>query len=685
MDSEFEKRKNLSYMANLLVNEKYVKNNLKDVVDWIFDEGFYFLETSLHRDFRVNYGNEFLNKYKGNKSGAIKRVIEYGEAFKKKYALTKRIKPSILESNLIYLKELFDLNEGEKELLGFYIRYNFYYIIRDILLNRHKMSNVEKACLLGMELDKLTDIIQKGGYLYNLGFLSSCCEGKIELNNGMKFKYLCSSKFKNINEFREFFLGKSIEATLKWNDFLHIKNKDILEKILKNSLINNVKGVNILLYGEPGTGKTEFAKTLVNKVGAKLYGIGEGIDNILERDDSRYKQLMRTNILLSKEKNTCLLVDEADDILNACYGRNIFYHSKTDANVSKIRVNRILENNSQPTIWIANQICDMDKSYLRRFTFAIAFNKPDRETIEGMWLKSLRHNGLSSDKSVAKDFAKKYSISPSFIDMATKTSKFIGGGIEEVKLTLDAVQEAYSNGKKLKKEESVSKIEFNPNILNTDTNLEILTNRIIELKRLDFSLCLYGVSGTGKSFFAEHLGEKLGIEVIKKKCSDLLSSYVGGTEENIAQAFEEARTRGAMLIFDEADSFLQDRSNAFRNWEVTQVNEMLTQMEKHKYPFICTTNLMDRLDKASLRRFTFKVKYDYMNDLQREICFKHFFGIEPMGGLSDLTKLTPGDFKVVKDKAEILGFLDNKDELIRMLELEMAGKDVEVVKKIGFI
>ena len=48
-------------------------------------------------------------------------------------------------------------------------------------------------------------------------------------------------------------------------------------------------------------------------------------------------------------------------------------------------------------------------------------------------------------------------------------------------------------------------------------------------------------------------------------------------------------------IFDEADSFLQDRSRAMRSWEISSVNEMLTWMENHPYPFVCTTNLMETL------------------------------------------------------------------------------------------
>ena len=224
---------------------------------------------------------------------------------------------------------------------------------------------------------------------------------------------------------------------------------------------------------------------------------------------------------------------------------------------------------------------------------------------------------------------------------------------------------------------------FNPALLNTDTDLSLLTKRISNLPQRNFSLCLYGVSGTGKSAFAEYLAQSLNMPVVKKKCSDLLSMWVGGTEKSIASAFAEARENQALLIFDEADSFLHDRRGAARFWEVTQVNEMLTQMENHPYPFVCTTNLMETLDQACLRRFTFKVAYSYMTPPQRQLAFKHFFGMDDVD-LTSVDTLTPGDFAVVKQKAEILGLLDNKEELIKMLRMEQSNKK-PISRKIGFL
>ena len=146
--------------------------------------------------------------------------------------------------------------------------------------------------------------------------------------------------------------------------------------------------------------------------------------------------------------------------------------------------------------------------------------------------------------------------------------------------------------------------------------------------------------------------------MIEKRASDLLSMFVGESEKAIAQAFQEAADRRAVLILDEADSFLRDRAGAQRSWEVTQVNEMLTWMERHPRPFVCTTNLMDSLDPATLRRFVFKVKFLPMTTAQARAAFGRSFGVEAPKGLDRLDNLTPGDFAVVARKARVLAERD---------------------------
>jgi hypothetical protein len=225
------------------------------------------------------------------------------------------------------------------------------------------------------------------------------------------------------------------------------------------------------------------------------------------------------------------------------------------------------------------------------------------------------------------------------------------------------------------KNEKPIKHAFSTSLLNCDTDLEELTHKLENCKYEDFSLCLYGVPGSGKSEYARFLANKLNMKVLQKRGSDLFSAWVGQAEKNIAEAFSEAVKKRMFLVFDEADSFLLDRRHAIRTWEVTQVNEMLTHMESHPLPFVCTTNLMEAIDQASLRRFTFKVKYDFLTPSQVELAFRHFFGTDSTVSLDDLTYMSPGDFAVVVKKARIFG-IDDHAELVTLLKQEQDVKEV---------
>ncbi|MET0179097.1 MAG: ATP-binding protein [Novosphingobium sp.] len=115
----------------------------------------------------------------------------------------------------------------------------------------------------------------------------------------------------------------------------------------------------------------------------------------------------------------------------------------------------------------------------------------------------------------------------------------------------------------------------------------------------------------------------------------------------IAEAFAEAQQRGGVLLFDEADSLLFDRTTARASWEVGQVNEMLTWLDRHPLPVIAATNHPDKLDPATLRRFVFKLRLRPLGPATSARAFTRFFGAEAPSTLADLRNLTPGDFAVV--------------------------------------
>ena len=153
-------------------------------------------------------------------------------------------------------------------------------------------------------------------------------------------------------------------------------------------------------------------------------------------------------------------------------------------------------------------------------------------------------------------------------------------------------------------------------------------------------------------------------------------------EAQIADAFAEARDTGAFLVFDEADSLLGDRRGAHRGWEVSQVNEMLTWMEGHPLPFACTTNLAERLDPASMRRFLVKARFGYLRPDQAATAFARFFGLPAPAALARLDQLTPADFALARRRAALLDTAPEPEMLVALLAAESAGRDGG--RRIGF-
>ena len=186
--------------------------------------------------------------------------------------------------------------------------------------------------------------------------------------------------------------------------------------------------------------------------------------------------------------------------------------------------------------------------------------------------------------------------------------KFVFGGIDELDPRMleflppeirEAIQKDIGGGNTTFKDEDKEeeekqpkeKIKFDFNMVNCNTDLKDLTKKLKASKYTNYGILLYGLPGAGKSYFGQYLAQELNMPVIKKRASDLIDKFVGQTERNIKEAFKEAKQKKAVLILDEADSFLFDRKYAQRDFECASTNELLTQMEDHPYPFIMTTKI----------------------------------------------------------------------------------------------
>ena len=263
---------------------------------------------------------------------------------------------------------------------------------------------------------------------------------------------------------------------------------------------------------------------------------------------------------------------------------------------------------------------------------------------------------------------------PAVASAALRATRLAGGGAETARLIVEGVARAVQGGG-LPLPEPEHDADYDPALVNADCDIASLTAGLLRQGApRAVSFLLAGPPGTGKSAWVRHLAARMEMQVLQKRASDLLNSFLGGTERNIADAFAEARDTGAFLVFDEADSLLLDRADAVRSWEISQVNEMLTWMEQHPLPFACTTNLPARLDRASLRRFLVKIGFDWLTQAQARLAFRRFFGMAPPAGLDGLLTLTPADFALVRRRAAVTGAMANQAALLRLLAAECEGR-----------
>ena len=472
-------------------------------------------------------------------------------------------------------------------------------------------------------------------------------------------------------------LGKMTGESLPWDAFAHLDQQaEVAASILRTALARHENGINILLYGPPGTGKTSLAATLAARIGANLRPVAETDDN--DGEPKRFERLagLRLAQCLAQSSNTVLLFDEAEDLF---VGRSAFIGDLP----SRVFIHRLIERVTVPVIWTANDIGAFGPAVVRRMTMCIELKIPSVLTRTRLWREMGKAEGIALSEPDAARLARLVPAAPAVAATALRATRLAGGNAETTRLVVEGVARAV-NGGALPAPQPEHDGFYDPTLVNADCDLVGLLERLSRPgAERAVSFLLSGPPGSGKSAWVEHLAERMGLQVLRKRASDLLNPFLGGTERNIADAFAEAREANAFLVFDEADSLLLDRADAVRSWEISQVNEMLTWMEQHRLPFACTTNLPDRLDRASLRRFLVKVSFSWLTQAQARLAFKRFFGLPAPAALDTLRTLTPADFALVGRRIAMIGTAE-PEELVRLLAAECEGR-IGGRRPIGFI
>ena len=637
------------------------------------------------------------------------------------HALKKQ--STLVEKNIDALANLLQLNKAERALLLYGTLARYQRDLRSILVE-FKVNNAPEAyaaiaTIAGVTAAEVGEALRAGGRLERIGLVENLIsEHSItDLADLMKVSEklppVLMREYRDRAELMAVFTRPAARSELKSSDFEFVGDDvQVLVHLLRKAQATKAQGVNVLLYGPPGTGKTELAKVVAAEAGLDLFEVeyADRDGNSLSGRD-RYRSMQIAQVFLKGSQEAALLFDEVEDVFPpiSVDAAGLMARAEQQAmpagmghSVSgKAWVNQILESNPVPTIWVTNRIEQIDPAFRRRFAYHLELKSPPPGAREQLIRKSLADVAVS-DEFVAK-LTERKGLTPAQIRTAVRFADLAhvgevpGGEAFEALIERQLKNSDAALGRKADTGTSKGRRQvttYDLGMLNVESRFEI--PRIVEaLKaRGHGALCFYGAPGTGKTALGEYIAQQMDQPLIIKQASDLVSKYVGETEQNMAAMFEEATQEKAVLLLDEADSFLLDRRGAQRSYEVTEVNEMLQQMERHHGVFICTTNLLDRIDQAALRRFTFKIKFKPLTAEQRE----RMFVTEALKGdanaltdevrrrLAKLEQLAPGDFAAVKRQTDILAAEFTVEEFLEQLGAEHRIKpEVREQRSMGFV
>jgi len=611
------------------------------------------------------------------------------------------------ESRVRVLADFLRLDSDERTILGYLHlqatqRYFRNFINRLKCTGRNPALNA-LAAALGMDSQRLARLIGPKSRLRRFDLIE-CCSRPDDIAELLAPSHMleeCFSwEYASSTELARHLIQEMPPSNhLDIGDFDHLgRDKEIILHLVRQALERGERGVNILLYGGTGTGKTEFAKCLAGALGLEAFRVAaHDAEGDSPSKSERLQSLRLCHQYLEGRRDTLLVLDEAEDIFGfggEMFGfLSMFISKGMGSNTSKAWLNETLEQGAVPTIWISNTVDQIDHAILRRFQYQLRFPTPPLEKRRSILKRQFEGAPVSGE--CIEVLARDAQLPPAAMHAAARLASLAGSGSD---IPCDAIVQQYVENfrqvMELKQPEPQmeGQAPFDLHYCNTrgSAPLPKVVEAVTRTGR--GSLLLHGVSGTGKTSLARDIAERIGKPLLRKAASDLLDKYVGETEKALGRMFEEAREQDAVLLLDEADSFMRSREMARHGWEASQVNELLQRMESFDGIFICATNLMNDIDAAAMRRFVFKIEFLPLTRVQREELFvlhaltgcNARFTKAHRRALAEMDQLTPGDFAVVSRQAAILREQYAPEEFLQRLQDELLAKPQSGLGRLGF-
>jgi|GEM_PF-622025 len=388
-----------------------------------------------------------------------------------------------------------------------------------------------------------------------------------------------------------------------------------------DDLLSYGKGMVMLFFGQPGTGKTMMANALARHVGKKVLLI-----NFPSLGGQVADEVARLIFREAKIQDALLFFDECESLFEKRES------GKPDTGLLLTE----MERHDGLVIMATNRPFDLDEAMHRRITLAVEFLSPDQHLREAIWRNHIPESIRPGEGLDLVGLASKYELTGGFIKNAVLTALSIAVAREGAMPRIR--QEDLEQGARLQLRTRLRMAElerceaptagFEALVL-PERQMKLL-REIIQFEKArkvlasqwgfnghmthgnGTAVLFQGPPGTGKSLAAEAIAYEIGQPLQVVNTAELISKWVGDTPKNIEMLFKESRGGGSVLVFEEADGLFGQRSavgSATDRYANIDVGLLLYHIERYPGLVVLTTNLLENIDEAFLRRLKFVLEF----------------------------------------------------------------------------
>ncbi len=370
------------------------------------------------------------------------------------------------------------------------------------------------------------------------------------------------------------------------------------------------RGALILLYGAPGTGKTMTAHALAEHLGKKVLAVD--VPTMAEARES--DRLLPGLFRQARQHDALLFFDECEGL----------FGSRGLGNALMTLLLTELERYEGVAVLATNLPQLLDEALDRRLLVKIKFAEPDAEARATIWRHHLPAGvPLHADVDL-QALAVRFDLAGGYIKNAVLMAVAAAVQASADRPCIDQAMLERAARDQLQRPSLQSDELVYPRVRLADVVLadqprELVGDVIAAARHRHTVLTRWGIGahlsygkgvvtllhgppGTGKTLCAHAIAAELERPLRVVQAGSLRSKWVGETERNIANLFQQARAEGSVVLVDEADSFLSNREESHAAHEVTAINALLVALEQHDGVVVLATNRHAALDPALARR-----------------------------------------------------------------------------------